>query len=468
MSKGYFSRKNRVHLKEASFILRLSLVLLVIFLVIPLGVQILAAMRQEHTDGMNSPDNDLKPLTTRTQDGVQSGAKEGIGQGEYQPPTDPWLHEGYAAGVAPWSVEGHYVGVSQDKSVIVFQSLDQMHVSGDQVVVVHGYDVATGKRRWKRHQDPLSDCSTVRDGIAYCVAQSREGMVTLRSIDLAAGHATHIASINEGKDLSYQFLGVHAGRTYWMVTKKTTDDVSGFRKVLAIAGGHIQWEITVQGEDSDNNQVSCVLANGAIGCQIANINTRTLRFDIYNANTGQKATEFTDLDGVRWHSNGFVISSASDPNYIHYSWAGEKKEVYETYRNDIWPGEAESVLFPAEVAQNNPLALMVNAQGKAIVRRFDSDRMLPLTHVPSGKELPPVALNMETRASASGSVFSIRHQPAENEQELLFYSKDATEIARYTVPATAEVTDSHGIIVVKGGKPGKEGQRITTVYAPKG
>lgn len=46
MSKGYFSRKNRVHLKEASFILRPSLVLLVIFLVIPLGAQILAAMRK--------------------------------------------------------------------------------------------------------------------------------------------------------------------------------------------------------------------------------------------------------------------------------------------------------------------------------------------------------------------------------------------------------------------------------------
>lgn len=464
ISMRYFRRKNRAQKKEIPLAFTITLAFLVIVLTIPLSAIFLGLTPQGRIDGTRSVSvNKWSEGYERIN--VQSGAKKGIGEGKYQIPPDPWLHEGYASGVTRWSAPGDYLGTSWDQSIIAL-TIEPVLSTYDETAYAQGFDVRTGELRWTLEGESPGSCSTVVSGIAYCVRLERSMHTILQSIDLSTGQVTRIGRIAEGIEgdsiRQYHFLGVQGKVTYWSITNESNDEGGDtkLQKILAFGEGRPLWEIVLP------VGAQCVLGDGAIGCSTTHNDHKSELVEIFNATTGDKASEFEGVKLAGWHSDGFVLLHGQ--NYVHYSWAGEKKQTYVTYKSNIWPGEKENSLLPVEAAVSNPQVMAVDAGGKVCVVEPDNDRRLPLRHVPTGKDIGAHTPNVEVRISASGRTIFTGHQPAEGAGEIVFYSRDAEEIARFAVPINEQVIQTQGIIVVSSRDSKNRSPVSTTVYGPRG
>lgn len=278
------------------------------------------------------------PIVEVEREPANPQATPGIGEGRYDVPTDLWLHPGYAAGVSSWTTSGDYIGVSRDKSLIVFASAKD----GSPKRMLTAYNVKTGATQWTlAPTDSNFTCHDVHNGIAYCIDETPADTSTFLFIDLATGALTkaeNIPVVNNG----VRFFGHWQGFTYWATqSTENTRRQTVPETLLAIKDGKLQWQTKLTAHSR------CVVGDGALGCGYDR-DDQTGRIDIFNASTGDLVADYDGTISVEWYRDGYVITdtAVSEEKGRQYSWTGKEIGEVATPHTLVNPGMDERFLHP--------------------------------------------------------------------------------------------------------------------------
>ncbi|MDO4258161.1 MAG: hypothetical protein Q4C87_01425 [Actinomycetaceae bacterium] len=385
---------------------------------------------------------------------VDESAKDELMSGAYESPS-PWLHDGYAQGVSEWKVTGRYMGVSADKSVIVFDE------SGGSVTTsyVVGRDIRTGKEKWRlNYGDSAEECSPSFNGVAYCAQENDEDRFSLDAIDFGSGKVSALGEINIPYSRSPEFVAAQSGQTLWTVTFPGLDGDS-ISDLISIKEGVIQWRSPIV-EGSE-----CRAADGVVVCETkGDVNRPSL--EVFSTVSGRKVSQFEGLAAYQLFRDGLAIQTPEGGSH-KYSWRGEKigDLPFEVARLNVWTLKQNNVLPPLSSVDQLQGVRAVNSAGEPLVREEKevSRKQMYLVDISTETTIGEKRMSLDIVANEKGSLYLLED---ERVKATILYGEDGKEIFRraYTENALAYYPDGIIYSIAEG-----EGVHAEiTVYAPKG
>ncbi|MDO4258160.1 MAG: hypothetical protein Q4C87_01420 [Actinomycetaceae bacterium] len=386
---------------------------------------------------------------------VKPDATDGIGEGRYEVPADPWLHPGYAGGVTTWSASGTVLGVSRDKTTIVFGE----DVRGENKDKITGYDVKTGKEKWAISE--AVNCNAMWNGIAYCTdaTQETEGLDFV-SIDLATGNTTRVNSASTDAD-SAQFIAHWQGYTYWNVPNSSNVPGEGVQEpetLIAIKDGKVQWDIEIAAN------ADCVAGDGAIGCGYYQ-GDNMLRAEIFNGSTGEFIAEFTGDLAVEWYRDGFSITDKRGENTEskQYTWAAKEKRLESYVPFQAQPDTRDGILMPMPIVGQSGGQGFVDPSGAPLlVSSENSDGVYTYTDFSTTKVIAVATERKDYAGDAWGEVYVLW---GGDRSALAFFDENGREIFS-EADNGIDALNYYGGILVRDYR--LEEDSLVTVFAPQG
>ncbi|MDO4258167.1 MAG: hypothetical protein Q4C87_01455 [Actinomycetaceae bacterium] len=445
------ARRSKAPLIIGLFTVGIAALLVVIFFVI----RAIAAIGGAEWGAPGSPgsESDDTEYVQPGRGSVNPYATEGMGQGKYEVPTDPWLHSGYAAGVSTWNASGQYIGVSKDKEIIAFYD------SEDRRIV--GHDVKTGAEKWRISLDKsiYIVCDNAWNGVAYCydtIVDANSSTVVFISIDLAKGEMIQADDTGVEGD-GGRFIGYWQGYTFWTVSSLgsySSGDALPTHNLIALKDGKKQWEVEVAAN------ASCLVGDGGLGCYQYQSDGNA-RAELINASTGEIVAEYAGDIHPHWHRDGYIISDRESENteYRRYSWAGEDMGTISPLGISAQPGERAGNLLPIDgVTESGDLGF-VDPSGKSLLSRELDGGEFAYTDLSTKKALSTDSNILQVTGDQKGTVYIFSaHDP----DKFSILDENGKEILSEKYGEDESINSDHGILFKRGPS------NSITVYAPKG
>ncbi|MDO4258165.1 MAG: hypothetical protein Q4C87_01445 [Actinomycetaceae bacterium] len=411
--------------------------------------QALGTLGAAEWDSPNKPNNNAQDNEYRKpeREAANPNATQGMGRGTYEVPTDAWLHPGYKSGVSTWSAAGEYIGVSRDKSTIVFSDL-----SNERVLV--GYDVKTGAEKWRNSTGEAAhmSCEDVWNGIAYCSSSEPATEQTFASIDLATGDITPIGKVNK-EGYRADFVGYWQGYTYWTFESRATHSQERPReldRLIALKDQKQQWEIDIAAD------TACTVGDGALGCH----HQPHGRVGLFNVTTGEFVAEVTDVPAVDWYRDGFMVAGAGyDKTKIQrYSWLGQDQGVFSSGFPPNLP--YQELLVPISVVEDRmAIPDFVDPQGNSLLDSTSTDAGKAFQDSSTQHVVAPEGDSLGLNGDVKGTVYLFIDREA---KVFRFVDENGKEVLSRTYGEDDFIAAEHGILIQE------HSRGSVTVYAPQG
>lgn len=265
----------------------------------------------------------------------------------FQPsgPQSVWLDSRYSGGITSWPLDGHPLGISQDRNVL----LAALSVG------VAGLDVVTGQELWRLDDVFCERNDAVLDGFAYC-ARMVSGGTDLIRIDVATGETQVFY------EAPFFVTALRPVAVYNDAFIVQAYDSAGIIILMFPGDGDITWQRVYPAS------AACQLIGDHIACKGFN------SFAVLDAATGEPTVDVTALPeggGVYWMLDGYYIAPAGIPMpdvpLQTYDLNGNPLPEIVNPRPPLWPSDWEGFLYSSDDLRQEGFVTAVDAQGKVVV-----------------------------------------------------------------------------------------------------